>query len=712
MTKNTLIAVVLASIFASPALISGGEMQDTSDRSRLDDLSLLISDGSRFVPKDHYPRFTWDRIPLYMHIRKAKSYTDEEIAFLARFPLITFEKANGHQDYGSVEAGTLIAARAVKEINPEAKILYYRNVMVHYGGYAANKGLGQIPGALLKDENGRTRLVRNRVEAYDLSNADLRTWWVNSCSSMTADPHIDGIFIDGNVKALEPGYLTRQISAAKKKQTMDGYHLMMKQTREAIGPDELMIANILRARFENAGLDYLDYFDGSYLEGFFHNVGGAGDIKPVPWMWATDLSGGWFYRKNAVNRMSIPVMVGNAVDAISKNGIVMLNIALRGDGTMPENQAAYLTAFGDFLKINGEGIYGTRPWKSFGEGSLKVKDGRQGENHKDFSQDDIRFTTKDGVLYAFVLAPPTKDIAIKTVTVTHFALQGIGVEKGVMRRDPSDIIKVGDLYYVWYSKGKISPGYDGTVWYATSPDGHVWTEKGLALAKGEPGSWEGASVFTPNILVAEGKYWLFYTGVSKEYERPYNPDSKIGIAVSDSPDGPWERLATNPALKNSDNPDDFDSHLVDDACLIVREGKYWFYYKGRQLGKSPAETQMGLAIADHPQGPYVKHDANPVIPGNHEVLVWPQGTGVAVMIGTTGPKDISNTIQYAEDGIHFSKTHDVKNGPWAGGAYRPEAFTQSGTGTIPQWGVEIGRSQGKNKGRLPFIQRFDVKEAK
>jgi len=260
----------------SPALSLGIEPLDVSKMGRLDDRSLLVSEGSRFVPKDHYPRFTWDRIPLYMHIRKAKSYTDEEIAFLAKFPLITFEKANGHDDHGSVEAGTLKAARAVKEINPEAKVLYYRNVMVHYGGYAANKGLEQIAGALLQDHNGNTKLVRNRVEAYDLSNADLRTWWANSCSSMTADPHIDGIFLDGNVKALVSGYLAQQIGAAKKKQTMDGYHLMMRQTREAIGPNELMIANILRARFENAGLEYLDYFDGSYLEGFFHNVGGAG----------------------------------------------------------------------------------------------------------------------------------------------------------------------------------------------------------------------------------------------------------------------------------------------------------------------------------------------------------------------------------------------------------------------------------------------------
>ena len=279
-----------------------------------------------------------------------------------------------------------------------------------------------------------------------------------------------------------------------------------------------------------------------------------------------------------------------------------------------------------------------------------------------------------------------------------------------MRRDPSDIIKVDGLFYVWYSKGKIAPGYDATVWYATSTDGHNWIEKGMVLAKGKAGSWEGASVFTPNILVAEGRCWLFYTGTSREFIRPFNPDSKIGIAVSDSPDGPWERLDTNPALKNSDNQSDFDSHLVDDACLIVREGKCWLYYKGRQLGKSPGQTQMGLAVADHPAGPYVRHETNPVIPGNHEVLVWPQGNGVAAMIGTTGPKEITNSILYAEDGINFAKTHDVTSGPWAGGAYRPEAFTQSGKGTIPRWGVEIGKPDGKKNVRLPFIQRFDVKE--
>lgn len=295
-----------------------------------------------------------------------------------------------------------------------------------------------------------------------------------------------------------------------------------------------------------------------------------------------------------------------------------------------------------------------------------------------------------------------------TGVISYTTLSGIGAEKGVMRRDPSDIIKVGDLYYLWYSKGPIAPGYDATVWYATSKDGIDWTEQGMALDKGEPATWEGASVFTPNILVAEGRYWLFYTGTSKSfYDKPFSPDSKIGIAVSDSPDGPWERLATNPAMVNSSNPEDFDSHLIDDACLIVREGKYWFYYKGRQQGKSPGQTKMGVAIADKPEGPYVKHENNPVIQGNHEVIVWPKGKGVAAMIGTTGPKAITRSILYAEDGLNFVKTHNVKDGPVGAGGYRPEAFTDSQLGEHIDWGVELQYPVKRNTD-LPYIQRWDA----
>ena len=298
----------------------------------------------------------------------------------------------------------------------------------------------------------------------------------------------------------------------------------------------------------------------------------------------------------------------------------------------------------------------------------------------------------------------------KKVTFSYSEAAGIGKEKGVMRRDPSDIIKVGDLFYVWYTKGKVFHGYDSTIWHATSPDGHSWTEKGESLARGPVGNWDEQSVFTPSILVAKGRYFLFFTAVPK----PFSNDQKaltptaIGVAISDSPNGPWEKQP-DPVLLTSEDHDQFDSARVDDACMITREGKYWMYYKGRQWRRSPRETKMGVAIAESPEGPYVKYAGNPVIMGNHEVLVWPQGEGVAALIGMAESEDLRHTIQYAEDGLHFSKAHDVSKLPGAPGAYRPEAFTESGKGEPIKWGISLVNGGGQN-GILPFLRRFDLED--
>ncbi len=150
---------------------------------------------------------------------------------------------------------------------------------------------------------------------------------------------------------------------------------------------------------------------------FTYNLerGMFGELQTHPWMWATDISGNWFYRKNAFTQMSSSVLIGNAIDAISKNGVVMINLALKGDGTLPKNQADLLKEFGEWVKINAEGIYDTRPWRIHGEGPLEILSKRGGENLKEYSDKDIRFTQKENTLFAFVLAKPTDDIHIMTL---------------------------------------------------------------------------------------------------------------------------------------------------------------------------------------------------------------------------------------------------------------------------------------------------------
>lgn len=154
----------------------------------------------RLAEQERLPAFSWDHVPRYVHIRKDTAFTDEEIQYLATFPLITFEKATGHKEFGSVEAGTLKAARAVKAVNPATKVLYYRNVIVHYGGYAANSSLRDIPGAFLVGRDGNDELIRNRIQAYDLTDKALRDWWIDAAKEVCSDPAIDGIFLDGVVK--------------------------------------------------------------------------------------------------------------------------------------------------------------------------------------------------------------------------------------------------------------------------------------------------------------------------------------------------------------------------------------------------------------------------------------------------------------------------------------------------------------------------------
>jgi len=112
-------------------------------------------------------------------------------------------------------------------------------------------------------------------------------------------------------------------------------------------------------------------------------------------------------------------------------------------------------------------------------------------------------------------------------------------------------------------------------------------------------------------------------------------------------------------------------------------------------------TGISVAVAEKPQGPYKMYVANPAIKSADTVLPWPLGTGVAAMIG--GGSEEIPTLQYAPDGLMFSKMQDLDAVPGDSGAYRPEAFTDSGKGRMIEWGVHTGHKEGFP----PFIERFD-----
>jgi len=136
--------------------------------------------------------------------------------------------------------------------------------------------------------------------------------------------------------------------------------------------------------------------------------GQANAIQPLPWQTDTCI-GNWHYDRGLYDRngyKTAGTVVQMLVDIVSKNGNLMLNIPVRGDGTIDEKERAIVAEIGEWMRLNGESVYGTRPWKKFGEGPaidnpapLSAQGFNEGKGAALTAQ-DWRFAEKGDVLYA------------------------------------------------------------------------------------------------------------------------------------------------------------------------------------------------------------------------------------------------------------------------------------------------------------------------
>ncbi|GAA6204556.1 family 43 glycosylhydrolase [Thalassotalea sp. SU-HH00458] len=319
-------------------------------------------------------------------------------------------------------------------------------------------------------------------------------------------------------------------------------------------------------------------------------------------------------------------------------------------------------------------------------------------------------------------------------------LKGLEMEEGVSRRDASQILKADGVYYVYYTKvvmpnNQPPVGYQkadentpantwdlADIFYATSNDGKTWKEQGLAVPRGPKGEFDDRSVFTPGVLEWQGKYYLYYQAV----KWPYNQRTKnvIGMSWADSPAGPWHRhpepiltpgksgiwKGDKPIRSQIEKEGDFDSLKVHDPFLLVFNDKIHLYYKAHPMGLSGKlkltypDFSGGLATADSPFGPFVKHPQNPVLNSGHEVVLWPYKSGVAALVTANGPE--KNTIQWSPDGVNFEIKSHVVLPPDAAGPYVPDAYTNTKDGQGITWGISHV-AQRKNQ-PWPHLIRFDT----
>ena len=166
--------------------------------------------------------------------------------------------------------------------------------------------------------------------------------------------------------------------------------------------------------------------------------GGANEILPYPWQ-GTLTFGSWFYKKDKESRHNARTIIEMMIDMNSKNGNLLLNVELLPDGTIPPGHKTILDDVGAWVNLNSEAIYATKPWKIYGDNLdsylKELEKSRIGEadlealkKQKDVSHfnertiespsygnDEVRFTTKDGTLYMFVLNPKEGEIKLPSL---------------------------------------------------------------------------------------------------------------------------------------------------------------------------------------------------------------------------------------------------------------------------------------------------------
>ena len=138
-------------------------------------------------------------------------------------------------------------------------------------------------------------------------------------------------------------------------------------------------------------------------------------IEVEPWQTCTSISKkSWGFIVNQIYKNPGEI-IHHLIDVVSKNGCLLLNVGPKPDGTIPEEEQKILSEIGHWLAINGDAIYCSRPWRLFGEGPTLVPEGSFIDNDVVFDSRDIRFTTKNGRLFAITLGVPDKFVEIKSL---------------------------------------------------------------------------------------------------------------------------------------------------------------------------------------------------------------------------------------------------------------------------------------------------------
>lgn len=271
--------------------------------------------------------------------------------------------------------------------------------------------------------------TRKRGLVFGVSSHRAEHWWFmnggRAYDSDVNDPRFEDFYGPAQPKETQPSDEYLQDWLARTNEIVDKYQPQVVWFDWWI--EEPAFAPYLQqfaARYYNKGIEWdkgvaINYKHKAFADGtavYDIERGQLSGINPLFWQTDTAVSkNSWGYVANQDYKRAGDI-IGDLIDIVSKNGVLLLNIGPRPDGTIPEPEQAMLLEIGEWLRTNGESIYGTRPWKVFGEGPTEVVEGSFNDTKRNsFTAQDFRFTQKGNTLYAISLAKPAGDTAIRSL---------------------------------------------------------------------------------------------------------------------------------------------------------------------------------------------------------------------------------------------------------------------------------------------------------
>ncbi|HIJ69842.1 MAG TPA: alpha-L-fucosidase [Planctomycetes bacterium] len=209
----------------------------------------------------------------------------------------------------------------------------------------------------------------------------------------------------------------------------------------------------IAAHYYNKGIEWdkevvLQFKDDGYPPGYAVLDVERGKLDEMyEFCWQTDTSvskKSWGYIEND-DFKTVNSLVDDLIDIVSKNGCLLLNIGPQADGTIPQEAREILLGIGKWLELNGEAIFETRPWHTYGEGPTMVM-GREWDDEykeaKGYTAEDIRFTTKSNNLYISLLVWPGEKVTVKK----------LGINSPLKKDSIKSIKMIGDLKELSWSQ--------------------------------------------------------------------------------------------------------------------------------------------------------------------------------------------------------------------------------------------------------------------